>query len=120
MLCLLSVGSAFLLSVFLILSPIGCSLRNCFVIVRYFYFTFGVFNNLSIVSRRQRYPLRLKLHELTFRGIKGRQTVSEMRKTLRNIFRLERSGSKLAYANYPFTFAQDYTHPTAKIKEIGD
>lgn len=41
-----------------------------------------------------------------------------MHKTLRNIFRLEKSGSKLAYSDYPFTFAQDYTYLTAKVKEI--
>ena len=60
------------------------------------------------------------MYELTLRGIKvnDETTVAEMRKTLRQLLKLEKGGSTLTYPTYPYKFASDYEALTKKIKEI--
>lgn len=66
------------------------------------------------------------IYELSFRGITDKKTVDEMRTSLRHLLKLEQAGS-LAYAKYPFTFAQDkacldeqLTQITALIQNFAD
>jgi hypothetical protein len=57
-------------------------------------------------------------YELEIRGIVGLATVAEMRKTLRNLLRLEKSSTPLTYPAHPYTFEEDATAVTQKLDEI--
>jgi hypothetical protein len=57
-------------------------------------------------------------YELEIRGIVGLATVAEMRKTLRNLVRLEKSPTPLIYPAHPYTFEEDATAVTQKLDEI--
>lgn len=57
-------------------------------------------------------------YELAFRGITDKKTVDDMRKCLRAILRLEKTGSSLKYPKYPFTFEEDANCITTKIQEL--
>lgn len=56
-------------------------------------------------------------YELAYRGIQV-TGVAEMRKTLRNLLRLEREGNPLDYPTYPFTFVQDSDALKVSITEL--
>jgi 3-polyprenyl-4-hydroxybenzoate decarboxylase len=58
-------------------------------------------------------------YELEIRGIVGLATVAEMRKTLRNLLRLEKSPTPLTYPDHPYTFEEDVTAVAQKLDEIG-
>lgn len=60
------------------------------------------------------------IYELSIRGITEVSTVEVMRKTLRNLLRLEREGTSIDYPAYPFSFQQDSLALTNKIAEIKD
>jgi hypothetical protein len=57
--------------------------------------------------------------EIRIRGIVGLATVAEMRKTLRNLLRLEKSPTPLTYPDHPYTFEEDVTAVAQKLDEIG-
>lgn len=59
-------------------------------------------------------------YELAYRGIVEPSTVQEMRKSLRSVLKLEKSGSSLTYPTYPFTFKVDIEILEKRIKEISD
>ncbi|KAG5894283.1 hypothetical protein JTB14_007428 [Gonioctena quinquepunctata] len=46
-------------------------------------------------------------YELDIRGITGLTTVDSMRKSLRNLLKLEKAGTSLTFPSYPFTFDED-------------
>lgn len=61
------------------------------------------------------------LYELAFRGITNIDTVRKMRKSLRNIMKLERQVddvTKMHYPKYPFSFTDDMRYVAEKITEI--
>lgn len=58
------------------------------------------------------------IYELAFRGITDKTTVEDMRKSLRAIFRLEKTESSLKYPKYPYTFGEDADYISAKILEL--
>lgn len=60
------------------------------------------------------------IYELAIRGVTDIGTVDIMRKTLRNLLKLEREGTAIDYPKYPFTFEEDSTALSDKIKEIKD
>lgn len=57
-------------------------------------------------------------YELAIRGITKVKTVDDMRKTLRQLLRLEKENNSLAYPSYPFEYTADSNALTAKLKEI--
>jgi hypothetical protein len=57
-------------------------------------------------------------YELEIRGIIGLATVAGMRKTLRNLLRLEKSPTPLTYPAHPYNFEEDATAVTQKLDEI--
>lgn len=65
---------------------------------------------------------RMSSEELTYvlaiRGITGLSTVDEMRKTLRNIKKLEKTGTSFIAPEYPYTAEQDKIAIETKIAEI--
>lgn len=61
-------------------------------------------------------------YELAIRGYTSTEAtkVEDMRRMLRNFLKLERSGSKLTYPQYPYTFKEDVDYVKTKIKVIKD
>ncbi|KAG5886426.1 hypothetical protein JTB14_009323 [Gonioctena quinquepunctata] len=57
-------------------------------------------------------------YELDIRGITGLTTVDSMRKSLRNLLKLEKAGTSLTFPSYPFTFDEDSVYIERKISEI--
>ncbi|KAG5865599.1 hypothetical protein JTB14_015089 [Gonioctena quinquepunctata] len=57
-------------------------------------------------------------YELDIRGITGLTTVDSMRKSLRNLLKLEKAGTSLTFPSYPFTFDEDSVYIDRKISEI--
>ncbi|KAK4873547.1 hypothetical protein RN001_015576 [Aquatica leii] len=57
-------------------------------------------------------------YELAIRGITEVATVELMRKTLRNLLKLEREGQSLDYPSYPFTVEEDIRELQKKYSEM--
>lgn len=61
-------------------------------------------------------------YELRIRGISTLSNVSDMRKSLRNLLKLEHEtshqSSPLRYPKYPFSFKEDMTYVLAKVNEL--
>ena len=59
-------------------------------------------------------------YELIIRGIDASDetTVADMRKSLRHLNKLEKSGTPLAYPKYPLKFDKDSTEVAKKISEV--
>jgi hypothetical protein len=58
------------------------------------------------------------VYELAVRGLTEVGTVEQMRKTLRNLLRMERGPNPLSYPAHPFTVAEDLAALTQKAEEI--
>lgn len=67
------------------------------------------------VNRLDKYELT---YELAFRGYNENLTLKDMRKSLRNYLKLEKSESTMKYPKYPFTFDEDMNYVTNKIMEL--
>ncbi|KAG5883462.1 hypothetical protein JTB14_030884 [Gonioctena quinquepunctata] len=57
-------------------------------------------------------------YELDIRGITGLTTVDSMRKSIRNLLKLEKAGTSLTFLSYPFTFDKNSVYIERKISEI--
>jgi hypothetical protein len=58
------------------------------------------------------------VYELAVRGLTEVGTVEQMRKTLRNLLRMERGPNPLSYPAHPFTVAEDLAALTQKAEEM--
>jgi hypothetical protein len=58
------------------------------------------------------------VYELAVRGLTEVGTVEQMRKTLRNLLRMEHGPNPLSYPAHPFTVAEDLAALTQKAEEI--